>query len=78
MYGCFFFLKRLLGNVQKWRFFLDQDPGLRAACLAAFRHGADSGEVAHLFQDDLAHPFRFHLARHSGMISPGAQSLAGG
>jgi transposase-like protein len=36
MYGCFFFLKRLLGNVQKWRFFLDQDPGLRAACLAAF------------------------------------------
>ena len=28
MYGCFFFLKRLLGNVQKWRFFLDQDPGL--------------------------------------------------
>lgn len=38
MYGCFFFLKRLLGNVQKWRFFLDQDPGLRAACLAVFRH----------------------------------------
>ena len=38
MYGCFFFLKRLLGNVQKWRFFLDQDPGLRAACLAAFRN----------------------------------------
>ena len=38
MYGCFFFLKRLLGNVQKWRFFLDQDPGLRAACLAAPRH----------------------------------------
>lgn len=36
MYGCCFFLKRLLGNVQKWRFFLDQDPGLRAACLAAF------------------------------------------
>jgi hypothetical protein len=37
MYGCFFFLRRLLGNVEKWRFFLDQDPGLRAACLAAFR-----------------------------------------
>ena len=42
MYGCFFFLKRLLGNVQKWRFFLDQDPGLRAACLAAFRHEIQS------------------------------------
>jgi hypothetical protein len=36
MYGHFFFLKRLLARVQKWRFFLDQDPGLRAACLAAF------------------------------------------
>jgi hypothetical protein len=38
MYGCFFFLKRLLGNVEKWRFFLDQDPGLRAGCLAAYRN----------------------------------------
>lgn len=38
MYGHFFFLKRLLGNVQKWRFFIDQDPGLRAACLSAFRN----------------------------------------
>jgi transposase-like protein len=36
MYGHFFFLKRLLARVQKWRIFLDQDPGLRAACLAAF------------------------------------------
>lgn len=36
MYGHFFFLKRLLGNVKKWRFFIDQDPGLRAACLSAF------------------------------------------
>jgi len=35
-YGHFFFLKRLLGNVQKWRFFIDQGPGLRAACLSAF------------------------------------------
>jgi hypothetical protein len=36
LYGHFFFLKHLLGNVQKWRFFIDQDAGLRAACLAAF------------------------------------------
>ena len=40
--GCFFFLKRLLGNVQKWRFLLEQDPGLRAACLAAIRHEIQS------------------------------------
>ena len=38
MYGHFFFLKRLLGNVQKWRFFIDQDSGLRAAYLAAFHN----------------------------------------
>jgi transposase-like protein len=38
MYGHFFFLKRLLGKVQKWRLFIDQDPGLRAACLSAFHH----------------------------------------
>ncbi len=51
MYGHFFFLKRLLGNVQKWRFFLDQDPGLRAACLSAFHdevrdHTADAFYVS--------------------------------
>ncbi|MFT5082215.1 MAG: transposase-like protein [Lentisphaeria bacterium] len=36
MYGHFFFLECLLGNVKKWRLFIDQDPGLRAACLSAF------------------------------------------
>jgi transposase-like protein len=48
MYGHFFFLKRLLGNVQKWRFFIDQDPGLRAACLAAF-HDEIQGRTADAF-----------------------------
>ena len=48
MYGHFFFLKRLLGNVQKWRFFIDQDPGLRAACLAAF-HDEIRGRTADAF-----------------------------
>ena len=36
MYGHFFFLKSLFKNVEKVRFFLDQDSGIRAACLAAF------------------------------------------
>jgi len=36
LYGHFFFLKRLLGNVGKFRFYLDQDSGMRAACLSAF------------------------------------------
>lgn len=48
MYGHFFFLKRLLGNVQKWRFFIDQDPGLRAACLSAF-HDEIRGRAADAF-----------------------------
>ena len=36
MYAHFLLLKRLLGNVEKVRFFLDQDSGIRAACLSAF------------------------------------------
>lgn len=37
LYGHFFFLKRLLPGVEKFRFYLDQDSGMRAACLAAFQ-----------------------------------------
>lgn len=37
LYGHFFYLQQLLGNVEKVRFFLDQDSGIRAACLAAFQ-----------------------------------------
>lgn len=37
LYGHFFFLKRLLVGAEKIRFFLDQDSGIRAACLAAFQ-----------------------------------------
>lgn len=36
LYGHFLFLRRLLGNVGKFRFYLDQDSGMRAACLSAF------------------------------------------
>lgn len=37
LYGHFFFLRRLLGNVEKVRFYFDQDSGMRAACFAAYR-----------------------------------------
>lgn len=37
LYGHFFFLKQLFGGVEKLQFFLDQDSGMRAACLAAFQ-----------------------------------------
>jgi len=36
MIAHFHFLKNLCGNVGKWRFFLDQDSGIRGACLSAF------------------------------------------
>ena len=36
LYGHFFYLKRFFGGVEKVRFFLDQEPGIRAACLSAF------------------------------------------
>lgn len=37
LYGHFLYLKSMLGNVGKFRFFLDQDSPMRAACLAAFK-----------------------------------------
>jgi hypothetical protein len=37
LYGHFFFLQKLLKNAGKVRFFLDQDTGIRAACLSAFK-----------------------------------------
>lgn len=36
LYGHFFFLRRLLPRVEKFRFYMDQEAGIRAACLAAF------------------------------------------
>lgn len=37
MIAHFYFLKALMPQVQKWRFFMDQESGIRAACLAAFK-----------------------------------------
>jgi hypothetical protein len=37
LYGHFFHLKKLLPGAEKIRFFLDQESGIRAACLSAFR-----------------------------------------
>jgi len=37
MIAHFYCLKKLMGNVKKWRFFLDQEAGIRAAVLAAFK-----------------------------------------
>jgi len=36
LYGHFYFLRDLLRHTSKLRFFLDQESGIRAACLAAF------------------------------------------
>lgn len=44
-YGIFFRLRHLLQYVEKARFFLDMDPGLDNACLAAFVDRVKGGEV---------------------------------
>ena len=36
LYAHFKFLRKLFTGIQKIRFFLDQDSGLRAACLSVF------------------------------------------
>ena len=36
MIGVFLHLRRMMGNVEAWRFFMDQESGIRAACLSAF------------------------------------------
>lgn len=43
MYGHFFFLRKLLDNTEKVRFFLDQDSAFRAACLSAFSDRIKAG-----------------------------------
>ena len=63
MYGHFFFLKRLLGNVQKWRFFIDQDSGQRASCLAAF-HDEIQGRTADAFYVRIAKDLTVDEKRH--------------
>lgn len=37
LYAHFFLLRKFFGGVEKVRFFLDQDSGMRAACLGAFQ-----------------------------------------
>lgn len=37
MIAHFHLLKKMMKNVEKWRFFLDQDSGIRGACLSAFQ-----------------------------------------
>jgi LSD1 subclass zinc finger protein len=37
MIAHFYFLKNMMGHVGSWRFFLDQESGIRSACLGAFK-----------------------------------------
>lgn len=43
LYGHFFFLKKLLAGAEKVRFFMDQESGIRAACIAAFADDVRNG-----------------------------------
>ncbi|MFA4918480.1 MAG: hypothetical protein WC581_04425 [Thermodesulfovibrionales bacterium] len=44
LYGHFFFLKQLFSGVEKVRFFLDQESGIRAACLSVFTEEIKEGK----------------------------------
>ena len=35
LYGHFFYLKKLIAGAEKVRFFMDQESGIRAACIGA-------------------------------------------
>jgi hypothetical protein len=48
LYAHFLFLRKLLPGAEKYRFFLDQDSGMRAACLAAF-HREITARIADAF-----------------------------
>jgi len=45
LYGHFYFLERLFRGVGKVRFYLDQESGIRAACLAAFQQRIKAREI---------------------------------
>lgn len=45
LYGHFYFLERLFRGVGKVRFYLDQESGIRAACLSAFHERIKSREA---------------------------------
>lgn len=49
LYGHFYYLERLLRGAGKIRFYLDQEPGIRAACLAAFVARIKAREVDAFF-----------------------------
>ena len=44
LYAHFFLLREMFGGVEKVRFFLDQDSGMRAACMGAFVERIKRGE----------------------------------
>jgi len=45
MYGHFFYLAHLFQGAEKIRFYLDQESGIRAACLAAFHRRVKAREI---------------------------------
>ncbi len=64
MIAHFHFLKRLMGNVGKWRFYMDQESGIRSACFSAF-HKEVSERTAEAFYvkytKDMVQEDRIHI-----------------
>lgn len=67
LYAHYFFLRRLFANVGKVRFFLDQDSGIRAACLSAFKDEVMEGRCDAFFvriNKDLNQNQKLQLVAH--------------
>lgn len=64
LYGHFYFLERLLRGVEKVRFFMDQESGIRAACLAAF-HDRVKQRTADAFYVRITKDFTVNERRHA-------------
>lgn len=75
LYGHFFFLERLLRGVEKVRFFLDQESGIRAACLAAF-HDRVKQRTADAFYVRITKDFTVNERRHALAASRAEFELA--
>jgi len=73
----FYFLKKVLGNVEGWRFFLDQESGIRSACLSAFQPeiAARTAEAFYVrITKDLTVDQKRHLTARSKEVFEGAKA----
>lgn len=71
LYGHFMHLKRLVGHAGKIRFFLDQDSGMRAACLGSFAELIGAERRVDAFYVSIAKNLNIDMKRRSLSVAQG-------